>query len=211
MPQIIGIVGFIGSGKDTVAQCLVNNYNFKQVSFADPLKDAVSSIFHWPREFLEGDTKESRNWREQEDTWWSTRLGIPGFSPRMALQQWGTEVARRGFHDDIWIASLEYSILGEIHGKFVMSDCRFQNEINMIEKLGGFTIRVSKGQDPEWTLIQYDDIKDLRKYMTLYYPEVHASEYEWTLHPHKYHIENNGTIADLHLAIDQIMLSHIGD
>ena len=211
MLQIFGIVGSIGSGKDTIAKYLVDNYSFKQVSFADALKDAVAHIFHWPRKLLEGDTKESREWREQEDTWWAKRLGIPGFSPRIALQRWGTEVARRGFHDDIWIASLEYALLGEIHGKFVMSDCRFQNEINMIEKLGGATLRVHRGPDPEWATMQHDDIKDLRRFMTLYFPEVHASEYEWIIHPHKYNIENNGTISDLYMSIEQIMQSHIGN
>ena len=41
MSQIIGIVGFIGSGKDTVADYLVNFHRFKRESFANSLKDAV--------------------------------------------------------------------------------------------------------------------------------------------------------------------------
>ena len=84
--MIVGLVGFIGSGKGTVASQLVDDYNFRQDSFASTLKDACSVIFGWPRHMLEGDTKESREWREVVDPWWSKKLSMPNFSPRLALQ-----------------------------------------------------------------------------------------------------------------------------
>ena len=68
--MIIGICGLIGSGKGTVADVLVDQ-GFKKVSFADRLKDGVSTIFGWDRAMLEGDTDESRQWREQRDDFWS--------------------------------------------------------------------------------------------------------------------------------------------
>ena len=52
--MIIGMCGLIGTGKDTVADILVNNYNFIKVSFADKLKDGVATVFSWDREMLEG-------------------------------------------------------------------------------------------------------------------------------------------------------------
>jgi hypothetical protein len=107
MSQIIGIVGFIGSGKDTVADYLVNFHGYKRESFANSLKDAVSQVFGWDRELLEGRTKESRDWRETRDEWWSKRLKRD-ITPRWVLQYWGTEVVRKGFHDDMWVASLEH-------------------------------------------------------------------------------------------------------
>ena len=57
--MIVGIVGFIGAGKDTVAQVFKDN-GYKHESFANPLKDAVSHIFGWPKEMLEGKTDASR-------------------------------------------------------------------------------------------------------------------------------------------------------
>ena len=65
--MIIGICGFIGSGKDTAADFLCNLHNFKRLSFASTLKDAVSNVFGWDREMLEGRTQASRDWREQKD------------------------------------------------------------------------------------------------------------------------------------------------
>ena len=58
--MIIGICGLIGSGKDTVAQTLIDNHNFVKTSFADRLKDAVAVMFNWNRELLDGKTDESR-------------------------------------------------------------------------------------------------------------------------------------------------------
>ena len=42
--MIVGIVGFIGAGKDTVAE-VFNESGYKHESFADPLKDAVANVF----------------------------------------------------------------------------------------------------------------------------------------------------------------------
>jgi hypothetical protein len=147
--MIIGICGLIGSGKDTIADYLQNIHQFRRESFAHTLKDAVSSVFGWDRELLEGRTKESRAWREQVDAWWADRLNMPDLTPRWVLQYWGTEVARRAFHDDIWIAALENK-LRKTRDDIVISDCRFPNEIQAIKNAGGLVIRVVRGPEPEW-------------------------------------------------------------
>jgi len=147
--MIIGICGLIGSGKDTIADYLQNIHQFRRESFAHTLKDAVAAIFGWDRELLEGRTKESRAWREQVDPWWAERLGMPHLTPRWVLQYWGTEVARKSFHDDMWIAALENK-LRKTKDDIVISDCRFPNEIAAIKSAGGIVIRVVRGPEPEW-------------------------------------------------------------
>jgi len=147
--MIIGICGFIGSGKDTAADYLVNVHGFRRESFANSLKDAVAQVFGWDRTMLEGRTAHSREWREQVDTWWAARLRIPELTPRWVLQQWGTEVCRRGFHDDIWIASLENKLRNS-QDNVVISDCRFPNEIRSIKAAGGRVVRIVRGPEPEW-------------------------------------------------------------
>jgi hypothetical protein len=147
--MIIGFVGFIGSGKDTAADYLVNFHGYRRDSFANTLKDAVACVFGWDRVLLEGRTKEAREWREQVDTWWAERLNMPNLTPRLMLQLWGTEVCRNGFHDDIWIASLENK-MRKTGDNIVISDVRFPNEIKAIHNAGGIVVRIKRGDDPDW-------------------------------------------------------------
>jgi len=147
--MIIGFVGFIGSGKDTAADYLVNFHGFRRDSFANTLKDAVANVFGWDRVLLEGRTKEAREWREQVDPWWAARLNMPNLTPRWVLQYWGTEVCRHGFHDDIWIASVENK-MRKTGDNIVISDVRFPNEIKAIHNAGGIVVRIKRGDDPEW-------------------------------------------------------------
>lgn len=146
--MIVGFVGFIGSGKDTAADYLVNFHGYRRDSFANTLKDAVACVFGWDRVLLEGRTTEAREWREQPDVWWSNRLKR-NITPRLMLQLWGTEVCRNAFHDDIWIASLENK-MRKTGDNIVISDVRFPNEIKAIHNAGGIVVRIKRGNDPEW-------------------------------------------------------------
>jgi hypothetical protein len=69
--RIVVLQGLIGSGKDSTARYLLQKYGGVKMSFASTLKDVVSVLFDWDRNLLEGDTEESREWRETIDEWWS--------------------------------------------------------------------------------------------------------------------------------------------
>jgi len=208
--MILGVTGFIGSGKDTIADYLCTMHGFKRISFAGSLKDAVANIFNWDREMLEGTTKSSRQWRDTVDEWWANRLSIPHLTPRWILQNWGTEVCRNGFHQDIWVASVEHK-LQTAKDNIVITDCRFKNEIDAIKNARGITCRVERGPRPEW----YDDAANLTKGPSqigwaiakdrLKHFNVHASEYSSVGLDYDYYIDNNGSIDDLHKQIDSII------
>lgn len=208
--MIVGITGLIGSGKDTIADYLVNHYNFKRMSYAGVLKDAVAAVFHWDREMLEGSTKESRAWREQVDEWWANRLDIPHLSPRWVLQFWGTDLCRKHFHDDIWIASIEYK-LNNIKDHIVISDCRFPNELASLKSVGATTIRVVRGENPEWYEYAVAASQIISHHAKSVYLEklkeynIHASEYSSVGLKYDYVIENNHTLEDLYNKVDSII------
>lgn len=198
--MIIGICGFIGSGKDTAANYLVGWHGFRRDSFAGALKDAVAQVFGWDRELLEGLTPEARAWREQIDPWWAERLNMPTLTPRWILQYWGTEVCRQGFHDDIWIAALE-NRLRQRTGHTVISDVRFPNEVASIRNAGGHIVWIRRGADPEWcdTLIEMRQNTTLgicTDYMRQF--DVHASEWAWVGTRFDAVVDNNGSVEQLY-------------
>jgi len=205
--MIIGICGFIGSGKDTVADYLVNLHQFRRESFASTLKDAVAQVFGWDRIMLEGRTAQARAWREQVDPWWAERLHMPTLTPRWILQYWGTEVCRAGFHDDIWIASLENK-LRHSQDDVVISDCRFPNEIRAIRNAGGRVIRVVRGPEPTW----YDAAVSVNRgpngnstwalsQRKLEKFGIHASETAWVGTEFDTVLDNNHSLDDLYAQI----------
>ena len=204
--MIIGICGFIGSGKDTIADYLVNFHEFRRESFASTLKDAVSAVFGWDRTLLEGRTKEAREWREQVDPWWAERLDMPTLTPRWVLQYWGTEVCRKGFHDDIWIASLENKLRNS-KDHVVISDCRFPNEIQRIRNAGGKIVWVRRGELPEWYqfALAYNTLGSNLALNELKRRKVHASETAWVGTDFDYTIDNDSTVAELYAKIASVI------
>ena len=200
----------MGSGKDTIADYLVNFHGYKRESFANSLKDAISVVFGWDRELLEGRTKQSREWRETKDEWWSARLK-QDITPRYILQYWGTEVVRRGFHNDMWVASLE-NRLRQSKDDIVITDCRFPNEIKALKNIGATVIRVKRGPEPEW----FDDAASMNKgpsrntswALSKHRIEefgVHASETAWVGSKFDNIITNDSTVDDLYAQIKNLL------
>ena len=201
--MIVGLVGFIGAGKGTVGD-LLRLQGFKQMSFAGILKDTASVMFGWDRELLEGDTPESREFREQKDNFWSDKFGYD-FSPRLALQLLGTEAGRNVFHKDIWVFALEKRI--KQHKNVVITDTRFPNEIQWIRDQGGIIVEVSRGDLPEWYETAYNENNDPDNHngdMNTYWPNIHHSEWAWIGQQIDYNIKNDGSLNDLKRSVDSM-------
>ena len=200
--MLIGICGFQSAGKDTIADYLVKEHGFIKMSFASKLKDIIATMFGWPRDKLEGLTKEDREWREQVDYWWSKTLKMQQLTPRYVMQYFATDLFRNKFHPDIWVKIVENELNKLLeqgtNQKIVISDCRFENEINMIIRLGGKIIQVYR--DPPYWFHKYrqgENPNEIRY--------IHRSEIEWIRCYRDYDVENDGTIEELHQKILQVI------
>ncbi len=141
---MIAFCGHRGSGKDTCADYLVEHYQYKKATFAQPLKEVLKILFQFNNHQLYGNEKEI-----VDDRW--------GLSPRHAMQLVGTEMIR--FHlPDYFVKFMELNLTK----KMVISDLRFLNEAEMLTKHGAIIILVEKDHldDPhlseqEYKLINY--------------------------------------------------------
>jgi hypothetical protein len=195
--MIVGLLGFIGSGKGTAGDIL-KDMGFTPVSFAKGVKDVAAEMFDWPRHLLEGDTEKSREWREQPDEFWSKEFG-KDFTPRLALQLMGTEVGRDVFHKDFWVIKMKRYMLNNPDQNFVITDVRFQNEIEFVHDMSGILIEIQRGVKPHWYDIaskaNNGDVK-AQSFMENQ-SGVHASEWSWVGGYIDHVIDNNGSMEDL--------------
>jgi len=119
--MIIGVAGYKGSGKDTIANVLQTSFGFEKMSFAQPIKDIVHNTFGIDKAILSGDGGE-RGFREQS---------LPGWfylSPRDMMQKIGMAF-RDELHKDIWVKVLENKIKS-VKQNIVIPEVRFKNELN---------------------------------------------------------------------------------
>ena len=139
--KLIGFMAKKHGGKDTSASHLSDVYGFKTLKFADPLKKACKAMFNFTSEQLEI-TKETIDPR------WK-------ITPRHAFQFVGTELVRNhidelipGIGADFWVKNMEMRIrkLRSVNSNvnISISDVRFQNEVNMILRLGGIIIKIER-------------------------------------------------------------------
>lgn len=197
MVPVVGFVGFIGSGKGTAGDILCE-LGYKRESFASGVKDVCTTMFGWNRHLLEGNTEESRQWRETPDKFWSEKFGRD-FTPREALQKMGTEVGRDVFHEDFWILQME-NRLRFSDDPVVITDVRFPNEIDWIHKIGGKVYEIQRGSIPPWYKFlkaTYPDKDKLSRWDIMSDYDVHYSEWAWVGCRVDGTIKNDGTKEDL--------------
>jgi hypothetical protein len=92
-------------------------------------------------------------------------------------------------------------------GNVVITDCRFENEVNAIKSAGGRTARIFRGMLPDWyeTAELYNKTKETKYLDVLKANKVHASEYSSVGLDYDHLISNNITLEDLHSKLDLII------
>jgi len=162
----IGICGGPNSGKSTIADFLVKKHGFTEFSFADRLKKLISTISDFSYEFLKYPKEKIDRETIKDHTM--------GLCAREYMQKIGT-MFREYFSADFWIKLLSADILKNGSSRIVISDCRYQNEIDYVLGLPGSVLfiiddsedsvsvisELQKKHDSNYSFIKY--IKVLEK------------------------------------------------
>lgn len=157
--NIIVLNGNIGVGKSTFANILINEHGYKELTFASSLKDILSVLFSWPRHLLEGNTNESRSWRENIDPYLSLEFK-EYISPRQMLRKVG-KLFREHFHPDTFIFNIYHQLKYDKHSRFVISDCRYENEYMKMKKFNPLFIKIEREEQQQLNLINNNETEKL--------------------------------------------------
>jgi hypothetical protein len=123
---LLGLCGKKYSGKDTMADYLVEYHGFQKMSFAAPLKEACRHLFF----FSEEQCHDPRR-KDVVDRRWN-------ISPRQAFQMVGTDWIRNQFHSHFWVERMRFELEEcSPESRIVVSDVRFENEKDFVVELGG--------------------------------------------------------------------------
>lgn len=132
--MIIGLVGYIGSGKTTIAKILEKEHGYTRLSFADPLKEQCAHMIHWATP----DIPVDRVLHAIHDP--------QGKHVYRGLLQW-YGVYMRNWDPAYWVRQLEDRILSLKRSEvadIVIDDLRFPNEATMLRKQEAMLLRVHR-------------------------------------------------------------------
>ena len=176
MTIIIGLVGRKQVGKDTVANYLQKRHGFKQYAFASPLKKACQVLYQLTEEQV-----TSNSLKEVVDTRW-------GKTPRQIMQYIGTDIFRTHVDPDFWIRHFRVWLADQGRCNIVVSDCRFQNEVDAVRDAGGIILHIRRNNNHHHGTT-----------------DGHASEQDHNIQNISYTVYNNGTLDSLYAHIEEIL------
>jgi hypothetical protein len=177
---VLGLSGWARSGKDTVADYLVENEGYTKVSFSAPMKEAMYRLN--PRITVNEVVNTALRVGVDVYGWEGLKERSPDI--RGLLQRFGTEVGREMFDENFWVDYALNSI--EDGSKVVISDVRYPNEADAIRELGGKVFRVERNG--------------------VFAANEHASEHALDGYNFDGKIENNGSIEGLYANATQQIL-----
>lgn len=199
--MIVGISGYAGSGKDTLAGIIQQHDPRWEVrKFADKLKQVAAILIGChPLDFEDQHFKRSplpRRWSVwdmnrsvNDDAVHPVYANDPSLRPmsvREFLQRLGTDAVRNNLHEDAWVNALmaDYDHADRYPYGWLITDVRFPNEYLAIKGRGGVMIRINRGEPTN----------------------AHVSETALDNVQFDIEIDNNGTIDEL---VDKVKLSVI--
>jgi len=141
--NFIALGGRLRSGKDTVADYLVQKYGYVKIGMSDPLHWAMLQLDPIIKPDPEGDDLRYIDIIDQIG-YTEAKAQYP--EVRRLLQQLGTEVGRNMLGENVWVDAAARSINGYLNeGKrVVLTGIRFPNELGLAQRFNGRTWWVSR-------------------------------------------------------------------
>jgi len=178
--SLIAFTGLKGSGKDTAGKFLTSLHGHTPVSFASFLKSMCMSFIVSQGADLETAQRLTNGTIEDKET---PSVFFNNCTPRHAMQTLGTEWGRNLLGDDIWVNALRNKLLAYPNQKYVITDLRFENEVEMVKDLGGTVVRINR---QELTDKHFADLNSGAK--------IHISEQLVPFLPVDFEIANNHSL-----------------
>ena len=121
----IGFIGYPGTGKDAIAQRLIEVFGYERIAFGDPVKEALLTIdpeYLGNRDVLERHKRENKTWTREK------------------LQNLGQFL--RDLDPDHWVKAIEK--IG-IPQRAVFTDIRYANELHYVQRnCGGLIFAIHR-------------------------------------------------------------------
>lgn len=133
--QVVGLTGYAGSGKSTVAEYLVERHGFTRLSFAAPLKKMLRTLDPYVGQdsFYSEEPVRLSKLLAFGMTENQIKESSFGDEYRRLLQVLGTDCIR-AVDPEFWVKAALAQMTDE-DGKYVFDDVRFPNEARVIEEL----------------------------------------------------------------------------
>ena len=158
---LVGFVGLKRSGKDTAAQALVD-HGWTRMAFADPLKDMATKLRGVWVEVPEGvhldaavpvmRDSSGHGGSFAQYLYVVDALGMEAAKDlvpdvRRLLQTLGTDCVRGTFGGTAWVDLMQDKVHHALHdgASVVLTDVRFHEEFDLVQRLGGAVIGVWRG------------------------------------------------------------------
>jgi hypothetical protein len=196
LPRVIALSGWRGSGKDTTANYLVEEYGYRQASFAAKLKDEVASRYGVPREYLDSPTKKeiplttypvitTDAFSEAMHLLLRAELSSNYWTPRALCIALGS--LQRSIDPNYWVRSVAQEIIRN-QIPYVVSDMRYKSEADTLRALipDLVTVRINRFPDIATTEASERDLDDYK---------------------FDYSLDNTGTMEQLREQIDSLIVS----